>query len=84
MNEVLMYTTAVCPYCIAAKQFLAQKKLAVTEIRVDIDPTRRDEMIEKTKRRTVPQIFINGQHVGGFDDMVALDRKGGVDALLKS
>lgn len=84
MNEVLMYTTAVCPYCIAAKQFLAQKKLAVNEIRVDIDPTRRDEMIEKTKRRTVPQIFINGQHVGGFDDMVALDRKGGVDALLKS
>ncbi len=84
MNEVLMYTTAVCPYCTAAKQFLAQKKLAVTEIRVDVNPALRDEMIEKTKRRTVPQIFINGQHVGGFDDLVALDRQGGVDALLKS
>ena len=83
MNEVLMYTTAVCPYCVAAKQFLAQKKLAVTEIRVDTNPALREEMVTRTRRRTVPQIFINGQHVGGFDDLVALDRQGGVDALLQ-
>jgi glutaredoxin 3 len=84
MNEVVMYTTAICPYCTAAKAFLARKQLAVSEIRVDADPARRDEMIAKTNRRTVPQIFINGHHVGGYDELVALDRSGGVDALLKA
>lgn len=84
MNEVVMYTTAICPYCTAAKAFLARKQLAVSEIRVDSDPARRDEMIERTQRRTVPQIFINGHHVGGYDDLVALDRTGGVDALLNA
>lgn len=82
MNHIEMYTTAICPYCIAAKNFLARKGLAVEEIRVDIDASRRTEMIEKTRRMTVPQIFVNGHHVGGYDDLVALDRKGGLGPLL--
>jgi glutaredoxin 3 len=82
MNHIEMYTTAICPYCIAAKNFLARKGLAVNEIRVDTDPARRSEMVEKTRRMTVPQIFVNGHYVGGYDDLVALDRKGGFDPLL--
>jgi glutaredoxin 3 len=82
MNRIEMYTTAICPYCLAAKSFLARKGLKVEEIRVDTDPALRTEMVEKTRRMTVPQIFVNGHYVGGYDDLVALDRKGGLDPLL--
>lgn len=80
---VLMYTTAVCPYCIRAKQLLAARGvLAVEEVRVDLDPARRDEMMQKTNRRTVPQIFIGTTHVGGCDDLYALDSAGKLQPLL--
>ena len=80
---VTMYTTAVCPYCIRAKQLLAARGVtAIEEIRVDLDPARRDEMMEKTQRRTVPQIFIGATHVGGCDDLYALDKAGGLLPLL--
>jgi glutaredoxin 3 len=83
MAEIVMYTTAVCPYCNAAKSLLARKgQSQIQEIRVDQQPELRDEMIQRTQRRTVPQIFINGTHVGGHDDMVALDRAGKLDPLL--
>ena len=77
MAPVEVYTTAVCPYCVAANQLLKQKGLDYAEIRVDIDPARRDEMLLRSGgRRSVPQIFANGVHVGGFDDLVAADRSG--------
>ncbi|HUW76847.1 MAG TPA: glutaredoxin 3 [Gallionella sp.] len=83
MGTVLMYSTAVCPYCVRAEQLLNRKGVQqIDKIRVDLLPELRKEMIEKTGRRTVPQIFINGVHVGGFDDLAALDRAGGLDALL--
>jgi glutaredoxin 3 len=83
MADIVMYTTAICPYCVAAKGLLARKGfVGITEIRVDQQPERRVEMMQKTSRRTVPQIFINGVHVGGHDDMVALDRAGKLDPLL--
>lgn len=81
--QVLMYSTAVCPYCQRAEMLL--KARGVTEIekvRIDLDPSRRDEMVEKTGRRTVPQIFIGSTHVGGFDDLSALDREGKLTPLL--
>lgn len=84
MATIQMYTTAICPYCMAAKGLLARKgHTAIEEIRVDLNPAQRDEMIQRTQRRTVPQIFINGVHVGGHDDMVALDRAGKLDPLLQ-
>lgn len=80
---VLMYTTAVCPYCIRAKQLLAARGVAaIEEVRVDLDPARRDEMMQRTGRRTVPQIYIGETHVGGCDELVALDRAGGLQPLL--
>lgn len=80
---VLMYTTAVCPYCIRAKQLLAARGVSnVEEVRVDLDPDRRDEMMQKTKRRTVPQIFIGDTYVGGCDDLYALDSAGKLQPLL--
>jgi glutaredoxin 3 len=82
--DVVMYTTAICPYCVAAKNVLKQKGVEWREIRVDLDPAAREEMLAKAKRTSVPQIFINGTHVGGFDDMVALDRAGGLAPLLES
>lgn len=83
MAHILMYSTGTCPYCIRAEQLLRQKGVEVTEkVRIDLDPVRRNEMMEKTNRRTVPQIFINGEHVGGFDDLAALDHAGKLDALL--
>ena len=82
MNKVLMYTTRVCPYCVLAKRFLANKGVEVEEIRVDEDPARREEMRARVQRTSVPQIFIGDTHVGGYDDMVALDRAGGLDPLL--
>ena len=82
--RVLMYTTAVCPYCVRAKQLLKARGVeAIEEVRIDLDPARRDEMMQKTQRRTVPQIYIGETHVGGFDDLAALDRAGGLDPLLK-
>uniref|UniRef100_Q47IG2 Glutaredoxin n=1 Tax=Dechloromonas aromatica (strain RCB) TaxID=159087 RepID=Q47IG2_DECAR len=81
---VLMYTTAVCPYCIRAKQLLAARGVTqIEEVRVDLDPERRDEMMLKTKRRTVPQIFIGDTHVGGCDDLYALDAAGQLKPLLE-
>ena len=82
MNKVVMYTTRVCPYCVSAKRYLANKQVEVEEIRVDEDPERRMEMRTRTQRTSVPQIFIGETHVGGFDDLVALDRAGGLDPLL--
>ena len=77
MNRVEIYATAICPYCVSAKNFLKQRGLDWEEIRVDTDPARRDEMLARSGgRRTVPQIFINGTHVGGFDDLVAAERSG--------
>ncbi len=85
MQAVKMYTTAVCPYCIRAKQLLNAKGVAqIEEIRIDTDPQARAYMMEVTGRRTVPQIFIGDTHVGGCDDLVALDAKGGLMPLLQS
>jgi glutaredoxin 3 len=85
MSTVKMYTTAVCPYCIRAKQLLNAKGVAhIEEIRIDTDPEARAHMMEITGRRTVPQIFIGDTHVGGCDDLVALDAKGGLLPLLQS
>ncbi len=84
MNPVKMYTTAVCPFCIRAKQFLKAKGVQIIEeIRVDMQPHERRMMMEITGRRTVPQIFIGETHVGGCDDLMALDSRGGLMPLLK-
>lgn len=78
-----MYTTAVCPYCINAERLLLAKGVKeINKIRVDLQPEQRVVMMEKTGRRTVPQIYIDEQHVGGFDELRALDRAGGLDPLL--
>ena len=83
MAKVLMYSTSVCPYCIQAERLLTAKGVATIEkIRVDLQPEQRLAMMEKTGRRTVPQIYIGDTHVGGFDDLSALDRAGGLDTLL--
>ena len=83
MKPVRMYTTQVCPYCVRAKALLKQRGVAqIDEIRVDLQPAERDTMIELTGRRTVPQIFIGDTHVGGCDDLVALDQRGGLMPLL--
>jgi len=77
MTRAQIYTTAICPYCVAAKNFLRQKGFDYEEIRIDLDAARRDEMLARSSgRRTVPQIFIGDTHVGGFDDLVAADRAG--------
>ncbi len=83
MQSVKMYTTAVCPYCIRAKQILKSKGVEqIEEIRVDTDPVARSHMMEVTGRRTVPQIFIGDTHVGGCDELMALDGRGGLVPLL--
>ena len=85
MQVVKMYTTAVCPYCIRAKQLLKARGVdAIEEIRIDLNPAERDQMMATTQRRTVPQIFIGSTHVGGCDDLVALDAKGGLMPLLQA
>lgn len=85
MPPVKMYTTAVCPYCVRAKQFLKSKGVDnIEEIRVDTDPEVRQAMMDLTGRRTVPQIFIGDTHVGGCDDLMALDAKGGLAPLLSA
>ncbi len=82
MNEIIIYSTLICPYCRAAKQLLKSKGLEFEEIRVDLDRQQRQVMMEKSGRTSVPQIFINQQHVGGFDDLNALNRSGKLDHLL--
>jgi len=83
MARVLMYTTAVCPFCVNAKKLLAQKGVTPEEIRIDQHPQLRDEMMKKSGQRTVPQIWIDDYHVGGFTDLLALDRQGKLTELLK-
>ena len=84
MQAVKMYTTAVCPYCIRAKQILKSKGVEqIEEIRIDSDPQARATMMDLTRRRTVPQIFIGDTHVGGCDDLIALDGRGGLLPLLQ-
>ncbi|MEB0139969.1 MULTISPECIES: glutaredoxin 3 [unclassified Undibacterium] len=82
---VLMYSTAVCPYCTMAERLLKAKGVEeIEKVRVDLDPVARETMMSKTGRRTVPQIYIGATHVGGFDDLSALDRAGKLEALLNS
>ena len=84
MPKVLMYCTAVCPYCVRAEQLLKSKGVTeIEKIRIDLNPKERDAMMARTNRRTVPQIYIGETHVGGFDDLAALDRAGGLEPLLK-
>jgi glutaredoxin 3 len=85
MAAVKMYTTQVCPYCVRAKALLKQRGVAdIEEIRIDLDPVARGQMVDITGRRTVPQIFIGATHVGGCDDLIALDQRGGLLPLLNS
>lgn len=85
MTNIRMYTTQVCPYCVRAKALLKQRGVdQIDEIRVDLDPSERDRMVELTGRRTVPQIFIGETYVGGCDELVALDRSGALAPLLQS
>ena len=82
MPEILIYTTKICPYCVMAKRLLDKKGASYTEINVDEKTGLREEMIRKTKRRTVPQIFIGDLHVGGFDELYALEQQKKLDSLL--
>jgi len=83
MSPVKMYTTQVCPYCLRAKALLKQRGVdRIDEIRIDLDPVERQTMVDKTGRRTVPQIFIGDTHVGGCDDLIALDQRGALLPLL--
>jgi glutaredoxin 3 len=84
--RILMYSTAVCPYCIRAEQLLARKGVGadqIEKIRVDLQPEKRDEMLRRTGRRTVPQIFIGDRHIGGFDDLAELDAGDELEPLLR-
>ena len=82
MPEVIIYSTALCSYCVAAKNFLKSRGFGYQEVRVDIDPAARALMMERSRRMSVPQIFINGTHVGGYEELVALDRSGGLAPLV--
>ncbi len=83
MVNIVMYTSAHCPFCINAERLLESKGVVdIDKIRVDLNPELRDEMMQKTGRRTVPQIYIADQHIGGFDELRALDQAGGLDPLL--
>jgi glutaredoxin 3 len=82
--RVLMYSTGVCPYCQMAERLLKEKGVdTIEKVRIDLDPVQRDAMMQKTGRRTVPQIYIGETHVGGFDDLSALNREGRLDSLLQ-
>ena len=83
MAQVTLYTTGICPYCHAAKRLFESKGVTYNEIRVDRDPSKRAEMMKRSNRRTVPQIWVGDTHVGGFDDAAALDSQGRLDTLLK-
>ena len=83
MSRVLMYSTAVCPFCVRAEQLLTRKGVTdIEKVRVDLQPDRREEMMQKTGRRTVPQIYIGETHVGGCDELYALEHQGKLDSLL--
>jgi glutaredoxin 3 len=85
MAAVRMYSTGVCPFCVMAERLLVSKGVAaIDKVRVDLDPDKRAEMMERTGRRTVPQIYIGDTHVGGYDDLAALDQAGKLDELLRS
>lgn len=85
MAKVVMYCTAVCPYCVAAERLLKSRGVTeIEKIRIDLDPARQEEMITRSGRRTVPQVFIGDVHVGGFDDTAALDAAGNLVPLLAS
>jgi len=85
MPRITMYSTGVCPYCQMAERLLRAKGIsAIDKVRVDLEPERRVEMMEKTGRRTVPQIYIGETHVGGYEELAALDRAGSLDALLRA
>jgi len=85
MVAVVMYSTAMCPYCRSAERLLAAKGVReLQKIRVDLDPSRREEMVRRSGRRTVPQIWIGDRHVGGFDDLYELERAGTLDEMLKN
>lgn len=81
-SRIVIYSTAICPYCVAAKNFLKSKNQTWSEVRIDLDPVERDKMVALTKRTSVPQIFIGDTHVGGYDDLMALHRAGGLEPLL--
>lgn len=81
--EIILYTTQICPYCVAAKNFLKSKGLEWREVRVDLDPAEREKMVALAKRTSVPQIFVGATHVGGYDDMMALHRAGNFEPLLQ-
>ncbi len=80
--EITLYTSAICPYCVMAKNFLKSRGLGWTEVRIDIDPDARQKMMALARRTSVPQIFIGATHVGGYDDMIALHRAGKLEPLL--
>jgi len=83
--KIMMYATGVCPYCLMAERLLRAKGVAdIEKVRVDLEPARREEMMQRTGRRTVPQIYVGDRHVGGYDDLAALDRAGGLEPLLAS
>ncbi len=85
MAKVLMYSTGMCPFCLMAERLLKSKGVTdIEKVRVDLDPPRRQEMMERTGRRTVPQIYVGERHVGGYDDLAALDRAGGLEPLLSA
>jgi len=83
MARVLMYITAACPFCQSAERLLLEKGARIEKVRVDLEPARRAEMMQKSGRRTVPQIWIGARHVGGCDDLYALEREGRLDPLLE-
>ncbi|WP_346830760.1 glutaredoxin 3 [Pseudomonas abietaniphila] len=82
MKTVTLYTTETCPYCRSAKSLLASKGISMKEINVQTQPAKREEMIKRSGRRTVPQIFIENAYIGGFDDLAKLDRQGGLMSML--
>ncbi len=81
MAKIVMYTTGICPYCVAAKNLLKSRGFSWEEVRVDSDSVQRDEMVKRSGRRSVPQIFIDERHIGGYDDLLEFDRKGGLSEL---
>lgn len=81
--EILIYTSAICPYCVAAKNFLKSKGRQWTEVRIDLDAGQREKMMARTRRTSVPQIFVGDTHVGGYDEMIALHREGKLEPLLE-
>lgn len=82
MMKATVYSSAICPYCVAAKNYLRNKGIEYVEVRIDLDPVRREEMLSRARRTSVPQIFFGDAHVGGYDDLVAADRSGRLAAIL--